>query len=763
MTEKEIRNKIGAMHFRLQDDPENYAGINFLLIEYEIWGDYGHDVIHALEDGLQNYERYLAIDNALSPRSIIISKKSEPISKADAEGCYQVTFVLDDGTTLKPEFNRKQSQLLYILMLLCSLKNGLLADLFLENDEKDSPALKATVQLIKLLYPHTSDKAALLMAKDLSPDSSFTDSLQNMKRPLVDCLYENKHLDDLYWYMPHAIKQKKKILYRMHMPQVNIKYPPEFQPIIDQLPDAVEYLDNLGIEFSLPKIDLANDFAYYKRLADEGDVDGLYYMGVYYGTGDVVSQDYKKAVEFFNLAADKGHVDAIFQLGICYMFGYGVRKNMKKSLNFFEQAANQGHAEAATYAAQCYESGTNGVKVDLKKAFELYKIAADQDVEEGMWYVIDGYLYGHGTEQNPEKAREWYERARLLGYTKVCVLYGVHLYNQGDDESLDEALAIFIDGVNDRVPLAFYMMAKMANKGFVRTGDPIAEAIEWLTKGADLGDTSCIDLIKEIKPALYKKNKDLWEDNTSMYDDFINQVMLMEHQEQEKFIRLVDAYRERWHESYVAEIYKQLSIHKPAGENDDHDEVYEAARRRIVVRKAKKGKLTYEIVLTLANGEEIVIRKFNVNALVLYLLAIICSYKSGYTTKMAKDPACRIILKQLVQLVLDKKNINLDDYIDGYMYYEHDKEKKKNEDYYKQYSNIAKQTIKKEVDNSDEVIYYLFENTPTSGKQNLRHTILDTDSIKLPEELMELARKMPDAIDILKHPDNQTITTPIME
>ena len=181
---------------------------------------------------------------------------------------------------------------------------------------------------------------------------------------------------------------------------------------------------------------------------------------------------------------------------------------MKKSLSYFEQAANQGHAEAATYAAQCYERGTNGVKVDPKKSFELYKIAADQDVEEGIWYVIDGYLYGHGTEQNPEKAKEWFERARLLGYTKVCVLYGVHLFNQGDDESLDEALALFIDGVNDKVPLAYFMMAKMAIKGFTRTGDDVAEAIEWLTQGADLGDRSCIDMIRDIKPELYKEHKD---------------------------------------------------------------------------------------------------------------------------------------------------------------------------------------------------------------------------------------------------------------
>ena len=761
MTEKEIRDKLGAMHFRMLDDPENYAEICELLFEYLINGDYGNDVINALEDGLQNYERYLEIDNALSPRSIIISKKSKQPSKADAEGCYQVAFVLDNGTTLHPKFKRKQSQLLYILMLLFSQKKGLLADFFLEKDEMASPILKATVNLIKLIYPHTSDKAALLMAKDLSPDSSFTDSLQNMKSPILDCVYKNKHLDDLYWYTPYAIKQKKKILYRMHMPQVNIIYPPEFQPIIDQLPDAVEYLKNIGVEFNLPQTDMTNDFAYYKKLADEGDVDGIYYTGCYYGTGDVVSQDYKKAIEYFKLAASKGHVDAIFQLGICYMFGFGIRKNMKKSLSYFEQAANQGHAEAATYAAQCYERGTNGVKVDPKKSFELYKIAADQDVEEGIWYVIDGYLYGHGTEQNPEKAKEWFERARLLGYTKVCVLYGVHLFNQGDDESLDEALALFIDGVNDKVPLAYFMMAKMAIKGFTRTGDDVAEAIEWLTQGADLGDRSCIDMIKDIKPELYKEHKDEWED-TSWYDEFINKVMLMKHQKQERFIHLVDAYRERLRESYVAEICKQLNIHKPK-DGDDDDDFYDESRRRIVVRKAQKGKLSYEIVLILANGEEIVIRKFNVNALVLYLLTIICSYKSGYTTKMAKDPACRPILKQLVQMVLDKPGVNLDDYIDGYMYYEHDKEMKKNEDYYKQYSNIAKQTIKAAVGNSDEAFIYLFENIPTAGRQNLRRTILNTDCIELPEELMGLTRMMSDAIDVLKQADNQAFASNTME
>ena len=57
MTEKEIKDKVGALHQRLLDDEENYVKLINLLEEYQELSDqYGLMVSAALKDGLKNYE-----------------------------------------------------------------------------------------------------------------------------------------------------------------------------------------------------------------------------------------------------------------------------------------------------------------------------------------------------------------------------------------------------------------------------------------------------------------------------------------------------------------------------------------------------------------------------------------------------------------------------------------------------------------------------------------------------------------------------------
>lgn len=222
---------------------------------------------------------------------------------------------------------------------------------------------------------------------------------------------------------------------------------------------------------------------------------------------------------------------------------------------------------------------------------------------------------------------------------------------------------------------------------------------------------------------------------------------------------MVDAYRERWHDRYLAEICRQLSIHKPSTNDDGSN----TPKRRITVRKTKNGKLPYELVLTLANGEEVVINKINPHGLVLLLLTIICSYKSGYTTAMAKDEACRPVLKELVRLVNNEQIYDLDGYVEGYMGYEKDDAMKKNEDYYKQYSNKAKTAVKSAVGIRDAVINFLFENHRIAGRKVIRRMNIDAENIELPSELFELAQMMPDAMDVLQNADNQKIMPNLAE
>ena len=173
--------------------------------------------------------------------------------------------------------------------------------------------------------------------------------------------------------------------------------------------------------------------------------------------------------------------------------------------------------------------------------------------------------------------------------------------------------------------------------------------------------------------------------------------------------------------------------------------------------------MPYELVLTLANGEEVVINKINPHGLVLLLLTIICSYKSGYTTAMAKDEACRPVLKELVRLTNNEQINDLDDYVEGFMGYEKDEAMKKNEDYYKQYSNKAKTAVKDAVGLRDSVINFLFENHRIAGRKVVRRMLIDAEDIELPSELFELAQMMPDAMDVLQNADNQKIIPNLAE
>ena len=112
MTEKEIQDKIGAMHQRFLDQDDKYVQLLNLLAEYsDLSDDNGHAVISALRDGLKDYERYLRLDSALSPRSIVIEKKGDPatkkVKKSDAEGYYRVALIMDDGSRHVVHFGRK--------------------------------------------------------------------------------------------------------------------------------------------------------------------------------------------------------------------------------------------------------------------------------------------------------------------------------------------------------------------------------------------------------------------------------------------------------------------------------------------------------------------------------------------------------------------------------------------------------------------------------------------------------------------------------
>ena len=83
----------------------------------------------------------------------------------------------------------------------------------------------------------------------------------------------------------------------------------------------------------------------FRPLAQEGDADAQFNLGLMYSEGYGVSQDYKEAAQWFRLAAKQGHPDAQLNLGILYAEGAGVPQNYVLAHNLFNLAAAGGIKE----------------------------------------------------------------------------------------------------------------------------------------------------------------------------------------------------------------------------------------------------------------------------------------------------------------------------------------------------------------------------------------------------------------------------------
>ena len=84
-------------------------------------------------------------------------------------------------------------------------------------------------------------------------------------------------------------------------------------------------------------------------LAELGDVEAQYNLGVLYDEGAGVEQDLVAAADWYRKAADQGFIDAQTNLGTMYYFGQGVARDYHEAAKWLRLAADQGDAEASEY------------------------------------------------------------------------------------------------------------------------------------------------------------------------------------------------------------------------------------------------------------------------------------------------------------------------------------------------------------------------------------------------------------------------------
>jgi hypothetical protein len=85
-----------------------------------------------------------------------------------------------------------------------------------------------------------------------------------------------------------------------------------------------------------------------RRLAEQGDKDAEWALGVRYHNGDGVTQSDTQAAQWFLRAAEQGHVLAQATLGAYYWAGRGVPQDLSKAY-FWSVLARAGNDEASKY------------------------------------------------------------------------------------------------------------------------------------------------------------------------------------------------------------------------------------------------------------------------------------------------------------------------------------------------------------------------------------------------------------------------------
>jgi hypothetical protein len=289
-----------------------------------------------------------------------------------------------------------------------------------------------------------------------------------------------------------------------------------------------------GFVFNTPDGDMEMEIEDVMRMAQEGDPDGLYALGMAYLFGWDIQQDERIGYDYLEQASDKGQTEAMTLLvrmymqgeydgidpekavkmsllaakdgipdaqmyaGLAYMDGIGVKQDYSEAARMFRLAANQGNDEARTNLAFLFQEGL-GVPKDEAKAFKMYRTAAKNGNLNAMFHLAVSYEFGTGTSKDLAQAVEWYRKGSDMGdpFSSERLAY---LVSEGYGENppdADLAFELFLKAANVGVPGAMFMVGYCYLGGHGTEPD-IEEAKKWLKMAADSDIQDAKDLLAEL-------------------------------------------------------------------------------------------------------------------------------------------------------------------------------------------------------------------------------------------------------------------------
>jgi uncharacterized protein len=151
-------------------------------------------------------------------------------------------------------------------------------------------------------------------------------------------------------------------------------------------------------------------------LANKGDAEAQYHVGMMYNNGIGTQQDPRQAFEWFQKSAASNDPLGAYKLG-CYYDGQGegiVAADSNEALKYKLIAAKAGYALAQHDVAILYRRQEN-----FEEAAKWWKMAGDQGSPESLYSLSGLYFEGKGAPKDLSLAYAYYKLSQLVPRRKV--------------------------------------------------------------------------------------------------------------------------------------------------------------------------------------------------------------------------------------------------------------------------------------------------------------------------------------------------------
>ena len=217
-------------------------------------------------------------------------------------------------------------------------------------------------------------------------------------------------------------------------------------------------------------------------------------------------EDFKKAEQLLLAESNSGNILAIHDLGKLYSTDKLGEKDDEKSFAYYKEALNgflkiepisdklKPYLQYRIGKMHCYGLGT---EQNYEKAFEWFLKSAQEGNKFAQYSLANLYYYGNGAKKNFKEALGWYMRSAKQGQPYAAYAVG-NMYENGESAEKDkkksqgyynQALSGFLkleaDGQAD--DNLFYKIGVMYKNGFGTEAD-MDKAIDYFKRSAELNN-----------------------------------------------------------------------------------------------------------------------------------------------------------------------------------------------------------------------------------------------------------------------------------